>query len=290
MTIQRIETPSKLQVMSGKKIQIHAVPVGAQKEEKILLYYIIEGEGEIEKNGVFTAPILFASRITKVKVISAFDSSKEAPVEITVKAVTPMKIIPSVNLVTLGGGEIQLQTKFELPVSIYWHVIGLSRDTGSIHHATGLYKAPGVIKEKRIVIIEAIDQNRLENRAEVEITLLPVEMRVGVQKKIHAGEENVQLAIESHNDLNGLDNFTCEIISRPMVGRITDGNMYNPPMFIDKPWEVKIRATSKLDKKKSVVLEFILGLPLCRTCKNVTDADGYCTVCSKPRSYGVALK
>lgn len=280
MAIQRIAVPPRLQVSGGKSISINAVPVGAGKQEKALLYYVIEGEGEVDKSGVFTAPASLTDKITKVKVISAFDSSQEAIVEITVKAIAPLKISPSANLVALGGKEIQFQTKFELPANIYWHVIDFNRDTGNIDANSGLYKAPEIILSNKSIKIEAIDQNRTNNKAEVEIELLPVEMRVGAQRRIHVGEKDIQLAIASHNDLNGLNNFTCAIVSRPIVGQVVGSGLYSPPKRINRLETIKVEATSNLDRTKRINLEFEVGFPFCPKCKiEETDVYGNCPNC-----------
>ncbi|MDD4271211.1 MAG: hypothetical protein PHF50_00185 [Patescibacteria group bacterium] len=290
MSIQKVHAPKTLRVKSGEKKQIGAKAVGAtNKEEKELLYTVI-GKGEVDPKGVFTAPSLTSEEETIIITESAFDDSMTAETVITIEAIKPLAVKPAYGLELFAGANKKFEADYPFPVSPSWHIGNLARGIGNIDVSTGLYTAPEIIPHEVEITIVLIDKNRPNNFAEAKIRLFPIEMKVGTQRKIHAGEENVQLPIESHNDSSGLDNFTCTIISSPMVGRIIEDNKYAPPLIIDSPEMVKVKATSKLDKSKSVILEFELDLPLCRACKSITNSDGRCTICGMPRSYGASIK
>lgn len=289
MSIQKVHAPKTLEVKSGEKKQIGALAVGADKNEKELLYTVI-GKGEVDAKGVFTAPTLTSEEKTTVRIESAVDDTLFAETIITIKAIKPLAIKPAPSIELSAGMIKKFEPDYPFPVSPSWHIENFARGMGNIDVNTGVYTAPAVIPQDITMKITLIDQGRANSQAQTEIKLQSVEMRKKVQSLVHAGEEKVQLAIESHYDSAGLDNFTCEIISRPMVGRITEDNEYTPPLVVDTPETVKVKATSRLDKSKSVVLEFELDLPLCRACKGITNSSGRCTICGMPRSYGASLK
>lgn len=279
---------TEYEVKSGKKVAIIAILRGwTGKKPPKLIWLVSDGEGEITDKGQFLAPTTKEDKEAKVTVLSVDSTIVPKEVVVRIKKADVIKIHQR-NVKMLSGGELSFSYKSDFPVTPRWEIVDYSWNKGTID-ASGLYKSPAVIKNPTTVKIRVLDLNSGVSD-EVDVELLPVELRVGPQPKVYAGQEKVRLNIESHNDLQGLDNFTCRITSRPMLGKVENGGVYYPSLRIDEIREVEVEATSCLDSAKKAKLKFELGFPLCKFCKAETDVKGICPACGKAVSYGAYLK
>ncbi len=190
-----------------------------------------------------------------------------------------LKITPKTNLDIMSGGEIQFYgVSGDEPVNMRWEIVSPAREKGEISQE-GLYRAPEIVKNHLDVKIRGIDRNS-GNQKTVKVPLVPIEMKARTQLPVHAGQNELQLAIESLNDPAGKNNFVCKIISVPLIGKVSDGGKFLPPRRIRNIVLIQVEATSSLDDTKKCVLDFELRFPLCPMCRtHETNANGDCTNC-----------
>jgi len=274
----------RCEVDSGKKKGIPArlkdyiAPSKGAKKVPRLTFIVSKGEGTIDPNGVYFAPII--RNDVEEEITISCDDSSVSPITVPVYVNKIEPIFPK-NTVILSGGKIQYEIKPGLKIRSRWEIDNFARGKGNIDPNSGMYEAPEVIMSSQIIKIRSIDLNTGE-KDETELTLLPIELRASTQPQIRAGENKVQLNIESHNDLLGLDNFSCTIKSDPQVGSVEDGGMYNPPKTVKKIETIEIEAKSKTDQTKKVKISFEVRFPLCPKCKaKETDANGNCPDCGQ---------
>ena len=160
---------------------------------------------------------------------------------------------------------------------------------GMIDPKTGLYKAPDEITAEQDIYVLLKDQ-ATGNTDKVAVKLFPVAMEpvASVKFEVIAGSIETQLPILSRNDPAGLGNFTCTL--NPGIGSITDGGKYTPPSKVDKEMEIKVTATSNLDKtKKTTITAILKPATKCVNCgADLTGLD-VCPRCNSTNNYGAYL-
>lgn len=286
-----IRIPKKTYRMkSGKKVKIKAAVSGwTDKKEKDLIFF--DDDGYVDDAGMFTAPnITEAEKVFQVEVILVTDPNIKEIVQIIVERIEPLKISPISYLIVFSGGEIQFTVKsMSGEVAPYWHILDNSHEMGTIDANSGKYTAPQIIRTEREITVEVLDQNT-GNRALATLTLKPIEIISQSGQRIHAGEKDIQLNIQSNFDIKGLYNYCCSIISVPRIGEVKNTGIYTAPLRVQKEYEIKVLAVSLTDPSKCCIHSFQLGFPICKNCGQESGPGNCCINCNAPTAYSAYIR
>lgn len=280
-----------INVKSGKRVAMQAVlrnwvqQPGKKEKQPKLIYFVVEGDGDINDKGVFSAPITDKDLVTKILVSANNAGIPDKEVEIRIEKAKRLEILPR-HVVVFAGSQVVFTVKTEFNLNVRWEIKDFSRGMGNIDPKDGLYTSPEIIQKKENITIVAIDRNT-GKRDEVEITLLPVKLQCHKVASVRAGEEKLQLNAETHNDISGLDNFTCKIVSKPEVGTVSDGGIYIPPERINSQTDVLIEIVSKRDKRQKAKMTVTVKLAICKKCGKGTIINNVCgnPSCGKTSTY-----
>jgi hypothetical protein len=280
--IPSIIASSDQKIKAGKRLQVNAflkdwLGVG---EKPRLVYELASGTGDVDEKGSYLAPLVMKNQKMEIKISCPEDQVVVSKtVIITVEGAKP--IYPRFVKI-LAGQELPFRTKSEFNITPRWEIENLCYSSGNINPDTGVYKAPELIKEERSTVIKMKDLNTGKEDS-IKVKLLPVWFACENNENIYAGQEKVQLNIKVRNDMAGIKNFSCRIISGP--GDVEDGGIYFPPQRIDKkPTKIVVEAVSRLDPSKKIRHEFEIGFPLCVKCKTET-VNGICPNCPPEKSF-----
>jgi hypothetical protein len=296
----------KYKCKSGKSIYLRAsligwTPPGGKKKSSRppLFYVILQGDGDIDKDGKFTAPETKVNMAVIIEIRCTDPTVQPVEVIIEVEGVpSSIKIFPR-EAVVWSGDEVQFTAESTTGknISPTYSLERIGHGFGRVD-CIGKYSAPDIIRtadDKPVILILAVTDRYTGDTDRARIVLVPVKMAIREQQKISAGKET-QLNIFSENDRAGLKNFSCRIISRPIVGHVDSGGMYYPPPRIDKPQNVTVEATSNLDPYKKVKLSFTLDYSICgkedpdgNKCLGHILANGFCNTCYRPVTFGAYL-